>query len=285
MFKCNKPCVTCPYVKVGKVAKSTSRKHQVKIHKHYNCHTRNIIYLIECKKCLQQYIGQSHKSVSERFGEHRGYVNNKHLHKATGHHFNQPGHSVSDMTIMIIEQMRRTDRAYREARESMYIRNFGAKWSGLNRKRWLDYLLIAILNFYIPFEYLLSYLLLCVVQLFTADDVKDLHEIYTDRYNSPGELISSVNQWAWRVGIFNNKLFWSLLVRSDQSDLFSQNSSNWLPDLPVKPDNIAEELVECRMGAGVDGDLKQRSEQILNDLLEAGDIVIALVDVKQPGDL
>ena len=146
-------------------------------------------------------------SLHERFGEHRGYVNNKHLHKATGHHFNLPGHSISDMTIMIIEKLRRTDRAYREERESMYIRDFGAKWSGLNRKKWQFYLLIAILNFYVSFEYDLSYLLCVVVQLFTADDVKDLHEIYTNRYNSPGELISSVNQWAWRVGIFNNKLF------------------------------------------------------------------------------
>ena len=62
-------------------------------------------------------------------------VNNKHLDKATGYHFNLPGHSVSDMTITIIEKLRRTDDAYREARESMYIKLFKAKWSGMNRKR------------------------------------------------------------------------------------------------------------------------------------------------------
>ena len=135
MFKCNKPCITCPYVKTGKVIKSTARNHKVQLHQHYNCHTKNIVYLIECKKCLQQYIGQTHKSLHERFGEHRGYVNNKHLHKATGEHFNLPGHSVSDMTIIVLEKIRRKDRHYRELRESMHIRDFGAKHSGINRRK------------------------------------------------------------------------------------------------------------------------------------------------------
>mgnify|MGYP003338823540 CR=1 FL=1 len=156
---------TCPYVNVGKVIKATSSDHKVEIQQHYNCHTKNIVYCLECKKCRQQYIGQSVQTLSDRFANHRGYVNNKHLDKATGAHFNQPGHSISDMSITVIEKIRRKDRAYREERESMHIRNFRAKHSGMNRKRWQNYLLIAILNFscYVSLEYSLTYLMLCVV--------------------------------------------------------------------------------------------------------------------------
>ena len=135
MFKCNKPCVTCPYIKVGKIAKSTARDHKVELQQHFNCHTRNIIYLIECKKCLQQYLGESKRSLAERIGNHRGYVNNKNFWKwATGEHFNSKGHSLSDMTVMVIEKLRQTDETYRKEREKMHIRDFQAKHSGMNRK-------------------------------------------------------------------------------------------------------------------------------------------------------
>ena len=47
--------------------------------------------------------GESERSLRERFIKHKGYVNNKILSKATGTHFNEKGHLVSDMEITIIE--------------------------------------------------------------------------------------------------------------------------------------------------------------------------------------
>ena len=108
---------------------------KVQLQQNFNCHTKNVVYMLQCKKCRQQYIGQTKKTLGDRFANHRGYVNNKNLDKATGAHFNLPGHSVSDMTISVIEKVRRTDGNYREERESMHIRDFRAKHSGLNRKK------------------------------------------------------------------------------------------------------------------------------------------------------
>ena len=44
--------------------------------------------------------------MSERFAEHRGYVNNKELDKPTGHHFNQPGHDISNMQVTILQKLK-----------------------------------------------------------------------------------------------------------------------------------------------------------------------------------
>ena len=59
----------------------------------------------------------------------------KELDKVTGAHFNQKGHSVADMRICVVEKIRNPDPNYRKERESMYIQNFGATRSLLNKKK------------------------------------------------------------------------------------------------------------------------------------------------------
>ena len=50
-----------------------------------------------------------------------GYVRSEHLGKATGSHFNLPGHSLADITITVIEQSIRNNSRYRKEREEFYI--------------------------------------------------------------------------------------------------------------------------------------------------------------------
>ena len=87
-----------------------------------------------CKKCPQQYIGQSHRTLQDRFSEHLGYVRNKILTKTTGAHFNEKGHSISDMTITIVEKVHSSRDQFRKQRESMFIDNFNTKYKGMNKK-------------------------------------------------------------------------------------------------------------------------------------------------------
>ena len=98
-----------------------------------NCQTTNCIYLLGCKKCPQQYVGESERSLKERFLEHKGYVNNRILTKATGAHFNEKGHSISDMEITIIEKIFNQDPQFRKQREKMFINKFNTKYKGINR--------------------------------------------------------------------------------------------------------------------------------------------------------
>ena len=75
------------------------------------CNNYNIIYLIEFNKdnCKQRYIGESKRPLRHRLAEHRGYIVNRHIDKATGAHFTSPGHSVSNLTVTILEEVKYND--------------------------------------------------------------------------------------------------------------------------------------------------------------------------------
>ena len=72
--------------------------------------------------------------LKSRLAQHRGYIRNKDDSKATGHHFNLPGHSLADLTVTIIEQVKKSDTLYRKEREEYHIRRFNTLHKGINRK-------------------------------------------------------------------------------------------------------------------------------------------------------
>ena len=68
MKKCNK-CPICPYVQVGPIIKATQNNSSTEINAEVNCQTKNIIYIIGCQKCKEQYVGETFRSLQERFSE------------------------------------------------------------------------------------------------------------------------------------------------------------------------------------------------------------------------
>ena len=58
----------------------------------------------------------------------------KQLNLATGYHFNLPGHSVSDLAVTKLEQLRYNTEAYRKEREKLLIHKFDTFYNGLNRQ-------------------------------------------------------------------------------------------------------------------------------------------------------
>ena len=126
-------CGVCPFVEEGKTVRSTSNNIKVDVNTSVSCTTSNVVYLIGCKKCTQQYIGETERTVRERFLEHKGYVTSKLLSKATGAHFNQQGHSFSDMKVTVLEKIFNKNPQYRKTREKMWINRFNTKYKGLNK--------------------------------------------------------------------------------------------------------------------------------------------------------
>jgi hypothetical protein len=136
MRKCRRAgreCPICPWVKEEKLAKATANCFKMDIQSGLDCQSRNILYLIECEKCRQQYLGETDRSLQERFSDHKGYVNNHKLTQATGHHFNLPGHSVSDMRVMAIVKIYERGAAYRKEMEKEFIGKFNSFRRGINR--------------------------------------------------------------------------------------------------------------------------------------------------------
>ena len=132
MKKCGK-CAACPFIKEGRKIEATQSNFKMDINVSANCLTTNVIYMLGCKRCPQQYVGESERSLKERFLEHKGYVSNNILTKAKGEHFNQKGHSVSDMEITIIEKIFNQDPQFRKQREKMFINKFNTRYKGINR--------------------------------------------------------------------------------------------------------------------------------------------------------
>ena len=135
MFKCNKPkCVICPYIKEGSRFKSNFSDKSVVLTQHLTCEEKNCIYLIQCKKCKQQYIGEC-KDFYFRMKQHLSHARCSRQDKAIGEHFSTNGHSLSDITLTCIEKLPRTDIRYRKTKESIHIEQWNLKYKGLNRKK------------------------------------------------------------------------------------------------------------------------------------------------------
>ena len=126
-------CAACPFIKEGRSIEATQSNFKIDINVQANCQTSNCIYLLGCKRCPQQYIGESERSLKDRFLEHKGYVSNNIQSKATGAHFTQKGHKISDMEFTIVEKIFNPDAQYRKQREKMYINKFNTKHKGINK--------------------------------------------------------------------------------------------------------------------------------------------------------
>ena len=57
-----------------------------------------------------QYVGMTRRALYKRFNEHMSDIRNKRTWKSVGEHFNLPGHSKEDLTIMIIDQVKERER-------------------------------------------------------------------------------------------------------------------------------------------------------------------------------
>ena len=134
MFRCGKGCTACPYIREGKSIKVNNKSW--KINRKFDCNTFNVIYAITCKKdrCKETYIGETRRLLKFRVEEHCGYVRNQHLDKATGLHFNLPGHTLADLTVTVLEQSKRNNDPYRKQREEYHINRFNTFYKGLNRQ-------------------------------------------------------------------------------------------------------------------------------------------------------
>ena len=127
-------CKTCTlHSKNTSQIHSSANKNVVKLDQNLHCGTQNIVYIITCRKCKAQYIGETNRKLKERLTDHRSAIN---LNKNTpiGIHFNSPNHNILDLEIAPIEKIENyyTD-SYRKEREKFWQLHMGTKYpQGLN---------------------------------------------------------------------------------------------------------------------------------------------------------
>ena len=140
--KCGKGSTTCcpftfpPTTQV--TAQITGYCHKFKDSVNYE--TENCIYYWRCKKsnCKDypkcEYIGLTKRPFKNRLGEHKQYVRSEILDKPSGYHFNQPGHTIADMSGIILEHVKSPDPFVLRAREFLFIQKFDTYNNGLNKE-------------------------------------------------------------------------------------------------------------------------------------------------------
>ena len=71
-----------------------------------DCTSQNVIYLIECKRCNMQYIGQTNQQVSKRMNSHRFDINTydgQSYATNVALHLNSDSHSLNDFRFLPID--------------------------------------------------------------------------------------------------------------------------------------------------------------------------------------
>ena len=131
-------CSTCDYVQEGKQVKSTQTSAVANINAAVDCRTSNVVYCVNCTKprCRLQYVGKTVSEFRTRMSAHRSYVGPKpKLDKATGEHFNRPGHKCADMGVTILEKVFNKDPMFLTVREEFWIRQFNSKYKNESQQR------------------------------------------------------------------------------------------------------------------------------------------------------
>ena len=108
-MECTKNCSACPFIREVKSLKIN--KGEWKINQSVNCESSNCVYLIECRKnnCKAKYVGETKRTIKDRLADHRGYIKNKKIETTTGEHFNTAGHSLSDLSITVLEIVKKKE--------------------------------------------------------------------------------------------------------------------------------------------------------------------------------
>ena len=110
VYRCNRRrCATCAVIQPLRFFRSslTNRRYTVIINAcDLSCPTTNVIYLISCAKCDQQYVGETKRKVSERLSAgHRSSIK-KHANTFIARHFNSdfnlPGHTMDDIKYSLL---------------------------------------------------------------------------------------------------------------------------------------------------------------------------------------
>ena len=138
--RCTKgKCHLCPYtgLQPGEVLTHVKIQHSgemIEIKSPIDCQTEDVLYVITCKKCKKQYLGQTKRSGEKRMIDHLNTVkNNNSTNAPVGVHFRSEQHSHVDMTMTLFERIFSTNPHVRLAREREGINNFGLIEHGLNK--------------------------------------------------------------------------------------------------------------------------------------------------------
>ena len=73
--KCGKSCFCCGYLLEGEGFQFKKTKTLFKVKYNFNCESSNLIYVIICSGCKEEYIGQTGTKLKERVSVYKQHIN------------------------------------------------------------------------------------------------------------------------------------------------------------------------------------------------------------------
>ena len=102
-FKCTGKCDLCRnYLKETNCFTSTSTSRMYPITQILNCKSKNVIYLVTCKKCNVQYVGSTSNEFKIRFRNHKSSMITKKRTCEVAIHFNKDPHVLAHLGFSLI---------------------------------------------------------------------------------------------------------------------------------------------------------------------------------------
>ena len=96
-----------------------------RIRHEFKCTTRNLVYLIRCRRCGLQYVGEMGNPLHTRMSGHRSDIRTGKIDKPVAAHFTQPDHSLEDLQVMGIQKIYQENTTLRKLRENYWISTLG----------------------------------------------------------------------------------------------------------------------------------------------------------------
>ncbi|CAN7976819.1 unnamed protein product, partial [Ixodes persulcatus] len=123
-------CKVCSHMTESVEVKSTNSDFTFRINGNYNCNSANVVYLLHCRVCNMQYIGQTDLPFRQRFNNHKSHLNT--LPKLPlSKHMRLDQHHINKIFVTILQSGFSTARE-REQRESYLIKKFNTLRAGIN---------------------------------------------------------------------------------------------------------------------------------------------------------
>ena len=98
-----------------------------------SCHTNNCIYLISCKVCGKQYVGET-GDLRRRINNHRSTIKTKRIQEPVAEHFNLAGHKWQDMSVVVIDHNTHWTDTERKHKEKFWMHRLNSfRPQGMNK--------------------------------------------------------------------------------------------------------------------------------------------------------
>ena len=138
-FSCKSPkCHLCPNINTNSTITGPNGV-PIKISGNFSCDSSNIIYAISCNLCPKAiYIGETSNSIRQRMNGYRSDIKHN-RNKPVAEHFNKLDHTLDNLKLTIIKEVKGKTKQQREVEEQKIIFKLDCVNQDLNK----DYLFMS----------------------------------------------------------------------------------------------------------------------------------------------